>query len=132
MRAPVSPTLLIAEAPRAKTGRTRYLRHFPERLTYMLDQLTPSEFYATCRLQLAYVIADGDLPDDERRLAALAKVAPKAWLALREKLLLLGLGRVEAGQWIDDDQLANLQVQRRVSEKGRLGATRRWGARDAA
>ena len=125
-------TLHPVEPPRTKSGRTRYLRHFPERLTFMLDQLTPTEFYAVLRLQLAYVVADGDLPADDRRLAALTKLSAKAWAGLRDKLLLLGLGRVDAGQWIDDDQLGNLQVQRRVSEKGRLGASRRWGARDAA
>lgn len=124
--------LQVVEPPRTKSGRTRYLRHFPERLTFMLDQLTPAEFYAVLRLQLAYVVADGDLSADDRRLAAVTKLSAKGWAALRDKLLLLGLGRIEAGQWIDDDQLGNLQVQRRVSEKARLGAARRWGARDAA
>lgn len=118
--------------PRAKTGRTRYLRTFPERAFFLLDQLTQAEFVAAYRLSLAFVIADGDLKADDRLLAGVTKTTPKAWAALRAKLLLLGLGRIEAGQWIDDDQLANLLVQRRVSERGRRGAEVRWGVRDAA
>lgn len=124
--------LHVVDPTYSKSGRTRYLRLFPERLVFMLDQLTPAEFYATLRLQLAYVVADGDLQADDRRLAAVTKLSAKGWAALRDKLLLLGLGRIEAGQWIDDDQLRNLQVQRRVSEKARAGAAKRWGARDAA
>lgn len=124
--------LHVVDPTRSKSGRTRYLRLFPERLVFMFDQLTPAEFYATLRLQLAYVVADGDLQADDRRLAAVTKQSAKGWAALRDKLLLLGLGRIEAGQWIDDDQLRNLQVQRRVSEKARAGAAKRWGARDAA
>lgn len=99
---------------------------------FMLDQLKPSEFCALFRLQLAYVIADGDLPADDRRLAAITKTTAKGWAELREKLLLLGLGRVDNGQWIDDDQLGNLLVQRRVSERGKRGAAGRWGERGAA
>lgn len=120
-----------APAP-PKSGRTRYVRHFPERALFMLDQLTPGEFCAAYRLALAYVIADGGLRADDRHLASITKLPAKAWLQLRDKLLLLGLGRVDSGMWVDDDQLANLLVQRRVSERGRRGAAGRWGHRDAA
>lgn len=125
-------TLRVVEPARRKSGRTRYMRFFPERLFYMLDQLTEREMVAALRLSLAYVIADGDLADDDKRMASITKLSAKAWPELRDKLLLLGLGRVEAGQWIDDDQLANLRIQRNVSARGKRGAQARWGASDAA
>lgn len=125
--------LRVVEAmPPSKTGRTRYVRLFPERMLFLLDQLTDRELVCVLRLSMAYVIADGDLPADDRRLAGFTKLSPKAWAELRDKLLLLGLGRIEAGQWIDDDQLSNLKIQRSVSERGKRGAAARWRASDAA
>jgi hypothetical protein len=128
-----APALHEVNAASAKSGRTRYMRLFAERAYFLLDQLTERELSAWLRLSLAFVIADGDLADDDKRLASITKLSARAWSELRDKLLLLGLGRVEAGQWIDDDQLANLRIQRAVSERGKRGAQGRWGkARDAA
>lgn len=124
--------LRVVEPSRPKSGRTRFVRYFPERVLFMLDQLTAKEFVAMARLAMAYVIADGDLPADDRRLASITKLSAKAWTELRDKALLLGLGRIERGQWIDDDQLGNLLVQRRTSERGKRGAAGRWGDRGAA
>lgn len=122
----------MAPATQGKTGRTRYVRLFPERMLFLLDQLSARELVCVLRLSMAYVIADGDLRADDKRLASITKLSLKSWAELRDKLLLLGLGRVEAGQWIDDDQLGSLQIQRRVSERGKRGAAARWKASDAA
>jgi len=115
-----------------KTGRTRYVRIFPERMLFLLDQLSDRELVCVLRLAMAYVISDGDMQADDKRLASVTKLSLKAWADLRDKLLLLGLGRVQAGMWIDDDQLANLMIQRSVSERGKRGAAARWRASNAA
>jgi len=131
-RAAAPDLRVVEQPPQGKTGRTRYLRLFPERLLFLFDQLSDRELVCVLRLSMAYVIADGDLPADDKRLATITKLPARAWAELRDKLLLLGLGRVQAGQWIDDDQLENLRIQRSVSERGKRGAAARWKASDAA
>lgn len=111
-----------------KTGRTRYMRLFPERCFFALEQLTEREFVAWIRLMVAYVVADGELACDDKRLALLTKMGSR-WPELRDKLAALGLGRLEAGFWIDDDQARNLGFQQRASERGERGAAVRWGER---
>ena len=118
------------EAGNAKTGRTRYMRLFPERFYFAIENLTEREMAAWLRLTMAFVTADGALPADDKRLAAITKTG-KRWPELRDKLSMLGLGRVANGHWIDDDQNKNLQIQRRSTERALRANAVRWGKRDA-
>jgi len=111
-----------------KTGRNRYIRLFPERLLYVLEMLTDQEVKSWLRVTIAYAVADGELRTEH--LASISK-AGKRWPDLRDKLLALGLGRIEGDRWIDDDQERSLAIQRSSSERGRRGAAGRWGGRDA-
>lgn len=122
-------TLTATAKPGNKTSRTRYVRFFPERLMFATAVLTPPEVVAWMRLTLAFVMRDGVLPADDRALAGITQTGQR-WPALRDKLLDLGLGRIEGGLWVDDDQHRNLEIQRRSSERGTKGATARW-TRDA-
>ncbi len=63
------------------------------------------------------------IPSRSRRCAG-SRV--KSWLSLRAKLIDLGLGRVENGRWVDDDQDRSLELQRRYSEKQRERVRARW------
>jgi hypothetical protein len=120
-----------AKPGRAKTGHSRYIRLFPERVLFAAELLTDHELVAWLRLALAYVVRDGELPADDAHLAAVTKTGKK-WPALREKLLMLGLGRIESGQWIDDHQQSSLELQRSQSFRGSKGAAARWGGRDGS
>jgi hypothetical protein len=111
-----------------KTGRTRYVRFFAERLCFVLDGLEADEVVGWLRLTKAYVGSDGLLVADDKHLAVVTKIG-KRWPALRDKLLALGLGRVDGGRWIDDDQDRNLEIQRRLSGRGSKAAIARWGDR---
>lgn len=111
-----------------KTSRTRYVRLFPERIFFLLESLDDRELAAWVRLTVAYVMADGALSSDEKKLALVTKTG-KRWPELRDKLVGLGLGRVEAGLWIDDDQQKSLDLQRQYSVRGERGAAARWGGR---
>jgi hypothetical protein len=115
-----------------KPARTRYVRLFPERLLYLIDRLTERELVAFLRLSSEFVQLDGALPADDKRLAVTVKLKAKAWDELRDKLIVLGLGRIEHGHWIDDDQLRNLEVQRRSSEQRTLAVQARWRKTKAA
>lgn len=113
-----------------KTGHNRYARIFPERLFFALGVLSDRELVAWVRLMLAYVVNDGVLPADDAQLAAITN-AGKQWPALRDKLVTLGLGRIEHGMWIDDHQRSSLDLQRVQSLRGSKGAAARWRGRDA-
>jgi hypothetical protein len=113
------------QTSKRKTGRTRYLRLFPERVCFALDSLSESEVVAWLRLTKGYVVNDGILLADDKHLAMLTKMG-KRWPDLREKLIALGLGRIEGGLWIDDDQQQNLEIQRRLTNRGAKGASARW------
>jgi hypothetical protein len=115
-----------AKTGNGKTSRTRFMRLFPERVLYVIEMLTPPEMVAWMRLSLAYVMRDGVLPADDKALAHITRRGTR-WPALRDKLLMLGLGRIEGGLWVDDDQARNLEIQRLGSERGRTGANARWG-----
>ena len=105
-----------------KAARTRYVRFFAERGLYLLDRLTEREFVAFYRLSSEFVQLDGALHAADKQLAAITKMSAKAWNELRDKLLVLGLGRIEHGHWIDDDQLRNLEIQRRATERAKTPA----------
>jgi hypothetical protein len=109
-----------------KTARERYVRFFPERLSLILGQLDDRELGALIRLTLAFVLADGVLACDDKKLALITKTG-KRWPEFRDKLIAVGLGRIEDGHWIDDDQCRNLELQRSYSERGKRGAAGRWG-----
>jgi hypothetical protein len=113
-----------------KNGHNRYVRFFPAELTFAAEMLSDREMVAWLRLTLAYVVRDGVLPDDDGHLSVITKTG-KQWPTLREKLLTFGLGRIEAGQWIDDHQRSSLDLQRGQSLRGSKGAAVRWGGRDA-
>ena len=119
------PTTTVLHAA-TKAARTRYVRLFPEKLLYLIDRLTPVQIVAFLRLSSEFVQLDGALPANDKHLATVAKMTPKAWGELRDKLLVLGLGRIELGHWIDDDQLRNLEIQRRVSEQRTHAVQTRW------
>ena len=114
-------------APRLpKTGRSRYVRLFPERNLFLFDQLDAKEHFAYLKLLTAYVIRDGVVPDDPKQIAKVCGITRKSWASLRAKLIDLGLGRVEEGRWVDDDQDRSLELQRRYSEKQRQRVRARW------
>lgn len=126
--------LVVAAAP-GKSGFTRYMRMFPSRSLYLLDQLTAQEFVATYRLTMAYVMADGQIAGDDKSMAHVTKLTVRAWAGLRDKLVQMGMGRVEHGFWLDEDQLVNLEHQRAASARGFRGAQKaaeNRRARDAA
>ena len=126
--------LVVATAP-GKAGLQRYTRHFPGRVFILLDRLTEREFVALFRLQMEFVIMDGQVPADDKHLAGITKLPRKAWLELKDKLLQLGVCRVENGMWCDDDQTVNLDFQRAASArgvKGAIAAAEKRRARDAA
>lgn len=126
---------LVVAGAQVKSGFTRYMRMFPSRSLYLLDQLTAQEFVATYRLTMAYVMADGQLAGDDKSMAHVTKLTVRAWAGLRDKLVQMGMGRVEHGFWVDDDQLVNLECQRAASLRGFLGAQKaaeNRRARDAA
>ena len=127
---PLMPSAAPLLRAAAKPARSRYVRLFPERLLYLIDRLTEREFVAFCRLASEFVQLDGALAADDKRLAATVKLSPKAWAELRDKLIVLGLGRIEHGHWIDDDQLANLRIQRDASDRARNAINKRWSARN--
>lgn len=110
----------------AVVARSRYLRFFPDRLLYLLDRLTEREFAAYCRLAMEYLHFDGELAANDRQLAEVAKLTPKAWQTLRYKLLTLGLCRIEQGRWIDADQASNLAVQRAARARSLVANRARW------
>jgi len=114
-----------------KTGRTRYLRIFPERALFLLDRLDDAKFVAAFRLILEYVMRDGRIDDNDQALARITKLSGRGWAELKEILIELGVGRVDNGRWIDDDQQANLDHQQGLSERGKRGAAGRWGGRHA-
>ena len=119
------PAITVVHAA-TKAARTRYVRLFPEKLLYLIDRLPPVQIVAFLRLSSEFVQLDGALPANDKHLATVAKMTPKAWAELRDKLLVLGLGRIELGHWIDDDQLRNLEIQRRVSEQRTHAVQTRW------
>lgn len=110
-----------------KTGRTRYLRIFPERATFLLDRLDDKQVGAWLRLALEFVIRDGQVADDDKALARITRLSVRSWRELRATLVELGLGRVVDGRWIDDDQQENLNRQNAFIERQRGAARARWG-----
>jgi hypothetical protein len=118
----------VYRAPtREKTGRARYLRFFPDRASFLLDQLSERQLVAVFRFKLDYVIRDGNIADDDRQNARRTKQSLRAWRELRALLLDLGELRSVDGWLIDDDVQSSLDLQNGLSERGRRAARTRWG-----
>ena len=115
----------VAAAP-TKSGRTRFVRLFPERLDFLLARLSARELAAYLRILNEYAVRDGDMPAADRAMREITKLSNGAWAALRDRLITLGICRIENGRWIDEDQDANLRRQREFSEAQRQRALGRW------
>ena len=109
-----------------RSPRNYYFRYFPQNSSHLLDSLKPDEFVAVVRLHRERALRDGPLSADDKLLATITKMTDKAWASLRDKLLMLGLARVENGMWIDDDQERSLEIQRNSRLRGPRGAEARW------
>jgi len=103
-----------------------YVRQFPQTISHLLDSLTPDEFVAVARLHRERALRDEPLPAADQLLGTITKMTDKAWVALRDKLLALGLAHVENGMWIDEDQERSLEIQRNSRRRGQRGAQARW------
>lgn len=112
-----------------KTGRTRYVRLFPERLYFLLARFTEREIVAYLRLLAEYVVTDGAPKDDGKVLARIVGLSARAWAELRTKLIEMGLAKVDDGRLVDLDQQASLDILRASSERQRERALHRWGKR---
>jgi hypothetical protein len=87
----------------------------------------PSRLKRTTPWSRELALRNGHLPADDKLLATVTKLSATAWGALRDKLLMLGLVRVENGMWIDDDQERSLEIQRSSRLRGQRGAQAWWG-----
>jgi hypothetical protein len=112
-----------------KSGRTRFLRWFPERLEFLLAHLDAADLAAYLRITVAYVVRGADLPGDDRKLARIARLKPAAWAGLRDQLQDLGIAQVIDGRWRDADQDRNIELQEAFSESQRKRANGRWHPR---
>lgn len=120
---------VYAAPPARKTGRSRYVRLFPERLAFLLLHLEAREFCAYVRFLNHYVVSGGAVLDDRKSLGRVVQLSPRAWPELRAKLINLDLVQAEGGRLIDKDQQTNLDIQSRTSDRQRDRANKRWGNR---
>ena len=82
-----------------------------------------------------YARLEGAMPDDPALMGRFARLSPKDWSQLRERLLSSGWASVENGMWVDADQLTNIRQQIQTSEKQAARSLKRWshkGGGDAA
>jgi len=109
--------------------RQRYVRFFPDRIIFLQANLSPRLFMAYLRLCAMVAVNDGLAPDDDKVLAQFSGLPIAGWRELRSKLEMLGLAGGENGRWIDRDQQAAFELQRRGTARGMAGAEARWGKR---
>lgn len=80
-------------------------------------------------LMMAYWRNGGRLPDDDKRLATIAKATPSEWKKLR--IILVEFFRVEDGFWVQkrlDAELKNAQTNAKTNaDRARKAAAKRWG-----
>lgn len=80
-------------------------------------------------LMMAYWRNGGRLPDDDKRLATIAKATPSEWKKLRK--ILVEFFRVEDGFWVQkrlDAELKNAQTNAKTNaDRARKAAAKRWG-----
>lgn len=117
-------------ATASKTGRQRYARLFPERIAFILAHLSATQTAAYLRILAAYVVADGDLRGDAT-VRVMSGLSVKTWQELRALLEMLGIARFVGDRWVDEDQDANLEIQRQITERQRARAVVRWKGRQA-
>jgi len=108
-----------------KTGRTRYIRLFPERVYLLLAQLSDRELVGYLRFVTHYAVAGKAPVDDDKALARVAAMPAPAWSRLKSTLMALGIVEVVAGNLVDADQQKNLDIQAETSERQRQRVLRR-------
>ena len=121
----VSVLPLPPKAGVGKTAHNRYVRLFLTEMYFAIEHLDAQEYRAWSRIAAHYVANDGVLLALDKVMAQVTKTGKK-WPDLRDKLLALGLGRIENGHWVDEHQRSSLELQRRASLRGRRGADARW------
>ncbi len=122
-RANYAPVAEPAEVHR--TGRKRYVRLFPERVSFLLTNLTPGQFVAYFRVLSQYCVRDGDL-HGAASLRLLSGLPKKAWEDLVEVLTTLGIAHLDGDKWVDEDQDENLKIQRQITARQSERALARW------
>lgn len=84
-------------------------------------------------LMMAYWRNGGSLPDDDKRLAAIAKATPREWRNLRK--VLAEFFRVEDGFWVQkrlDAELKKAQTNAKTNtDRAKKAASKRWGKEPA-
>jgi hypothetical protein len=110
-----------------KTGRTRYVRFFPERLYFLVVHLTEREMVAYLRFVAKYVVGNGAPKDEPKALAPMVGLSAAAWTNLRTKLIEMGVIALVDGHLVDEDQQKNLDIQRKTSERQARIARKKWG-----
>lgn len=110
------------------TAPDRFVRFFPKSWAKLNASFTPREVVAYVNVLMQYVQREGGLSADNKLLATLADLPMKDWLSLRERLLALGIARIEEDRWVDDDQHENLQRQLKFSMAQRNRALNRQAA----
>lgn len=121
-----SSTEVYVGKPTEKTGRTRYIRLFPERVYLLLAQLSDRELVAYLRFVTHYAVAGKAPVDDDKALARVAAMPAPAWSRLKSTLMALGIVEVVAGSLVDADQQKNLDIQAETSERQRQRVLRRY------
>jgi len=98
---------------------------------YLADtqHLTMAEHGAYFLLMMAYWRNRGPLVDDDKRLAAIVKVTPKEWKALRSTMA--EFFQVDAGRWSHkriEAELSGADVRsEKAAAKAKAAAQARWG-----
>ena len=91
--------------------------------------LQTHEHGAYLLLMMAYWRNGGRLPDDDKRLAAIAKATPREWKNLRT--ILAEFFRVEDGFWVQkrlDVELIKAQKNAKTNaDRAKKAASKRWG-----
>ena len=108
-----------------RTGRQRYLRLYPERVSFLLTNLSPVQFVAYFRVLSQYCVHDGDL-HSAASLRLLSGLPKKAWQELVEVLTTLGIAHLDGDKWVDEDQDANLEIQKQITARQSERALARW------
>ena len=116
-------TVSLEPASRQRVGK-RYARFFSDRWTELQNWLTAAQLVAYINLAIAFVNAADGLPDDDEELARIARLSIIEWRKLRARLLHHDhqIFVIEHGRWVDPDQQANLDMQRKASARGLRGA----------
>jgi uncharacterized protein YdaU (DUF1376 family) len=81
------------------------------------------------RLMIQYRLHDGDLPDDDKRIANLIKFSARRWKRVRPELEREFV--VVGGRWRHECEDQDIAEAKRISEErseyGKRGAKAKWG-----